>query len=424
MYIINFLRVKVVLLVLFTGGLFWIESIYADLQISVNNSVRLKAFSNLGIPLHPDSGNRSVSNRLPDGTVAIVEQIDEENKWMKILGGGKSGWIIRKYVAEVLTQSDVTQPNLNYVIGTWNIEHFHDGAKRGFPENTMGGESYLPRTQNDYETIAAIIEILDIRILALQEVYAQEVDENGDIQIRSQEVDKLIDILGANNYDYFIGESGRSQHIAILYDKRYVRLNAICECEFPDERVNGKNLFDRQPLFGHFTFLDAGQPKNDLVVVGVHLASGQNRAKNHDRAMNLLVEELVQARTDSWCIPPDENDIVIMGDLNANRFDNKKEDFWDQMENNGWDVLGDVNSTYSATRLSGNPLGLHNSKIDYIIVTEGNQGLSGEEIIKEQATVHSEIIEPDAVSFRRQASDHIPVTIEVLVMDDTDQITN
>ena len=195
----------------------------------------------------------------------------------------------------------------------------------------------------------------------------------------------MIHILGSRNYDYIVGESGGSQHIAILYDQRYVRLNAQCECDFPEERVNGKQTFDRQPLFAHFTFLHAGQPKNDLLIVGVHLASGQNRTTNHDRAMELLVAELQQAHADGTCVPPDENDILIAGDFNANRFDNKVEQFWGKMENDGWDVLADDGPTYSATRLSGVPLALGTSKIDYIIVTSGNQGLAGEEVTTNQA---------------------------------------
>lgn len=124
---------------------------------------------------------------------------------------------------------------------------------------------------------------------------------------------------------------------------------------------------------------------------------------------------------DVICIPPDENDILITGDFNANRFDDKLEQFWDEMENSGWDVLGDNGSSYPATRLSGHPLKLNKSKIDYIIVTKGGQGLAGEEVLADQATVHTGLVGQDPVSFRRHASDHIPVTVRVRVMDDTDQ---
>ena len=219
-----------------------------------------------------------------------------------------------------------------------------------------------------------MIEEIEARILVLEEINAREVDIDGQEAMHSPELDRLIGILGSDNYDYIVGSTGGSQHIAILYDRRHVRLNAQCERDIPEEEEFSKSLFDRQPFFAHFTLLHQGQPMNDLVVVGVHLASGQQRTRNHDRAMELLVATLGEARGDEWCIPSDENDIMITRDFNANRFDNEQEEFWGKMEGDGWDVLGDDGGTYPATRLSGHPLGLRNSKIDYVIVTQGGGG--------------------------------------------------
>lgn len=58
-----------------------------------------------------------------------------------------------------------------------------------------------------------------------------------------------------DNYGYEVAKTGRSQHIGILYDKRYVNLNAVCECDIPEEERSKKNLFDRQPFFAHFTLM-------------------------------------------------------------------------------------------------------------------------------------------------------------------------
>ena len=79
----------IVLLVLPSLIIFWLllTPITADLQVSINDTIRLKAKSNLGVPLHPTSGNRSVSGRLADGTVAKVLQIDSSNGWILIFGG-------------------------------------------------------------------------------------------------------------------------------------------------------------------------------------------------------------------------------------------------------------------------------------------------------------------------------------------------
>ena len=131
-----------------------------------------------------------------------------------------------------------------------------------------------------------------------------------------------------------------------------------------------------------------------------------------------------------------------MGDYNANRFGGAREFFWDDMEGNGqefigdeghWDVLADDEATYLATRLSGNPPAQRTSVIDYIIASQfaggflgagARRGLVGEEIAADvgKATIHADLV-TDAgggMAFRQQSSDHLPVTIEVSVVDDSD----
>jgi endonuclease/exonuclease/phosphatase family metal-dependent hydrolase len=387
--------------------------------LNEGDCVRLQAFSSLGVPLHPAPGNNGVSGRLGHATVARITDHDAPTDWFEITAGNSVGWIIRRYIDEPVPCEPAPGADaLTYVVGSWNLEHFHEGASRGFPENTRGGPTFPARTQADYETIAALIETIEAKILVLEEIFAEEIVVDAETDVRSAELDRLISILGSANYDYVIGESGGSQHIAILYDQRAARLNEACETDFPRIQVQGKNLFDRQPLMAHFTLLENGQDRNDLVVVGVHLASGQQNNRNHDRAIEMLLDELDEARTEDWCVPGDENDILITGDFNASRFDVTHEDFWDEMESESWDVLADSSATYSPTRLAGVPLEPR-SIIDYVIVSSGSRGLDGEEVDTDEATVHVDLVgQPEA--FRRQASDHIPVTVQVRVMEDTD----
>lgn len=89
--------------------------------------------------------------------------------------------------------------------------------------------------------------------------------------------------------------------------------------------------------------------------------------------------------------------------------------------NGFWDVLAGDN--YPVTRLSGVPLKLRSSIIDYIIASRfgGNlRGLVGEEVTVDSATVHTELLPPNPEDFRRLQSDHLPVTVRVKVMADTD----
>ena len=386
----------------------------------VGDTVRLKAFSNLGVPLHPESGNHGVSTRLPDQSLAVVHALDSANDWIEIESGGVNGWIIEKYVDAVVDTSSTTVPTgLAYTVGTWNIEYLKDGKVRGFPEYaTSGGPTYPARTQEDYEAIASIIEQLDVKILLLQEIYAKAEDVDGEPVYRSAELEKIISILGTANYDYVVGSTGNTQHLAILWDKRAARLNADVEFAIPDMKVNSSSLFARQPLAGHFTLLYNGQPMNDLVVVSLHMASGQDKRANHDAAMRLTVQELAKARTEEWCWPSEEADYLLAGDFNASRFDSAVEAFWDELEADGWDVLADDAATYSPTRLAGEPLIL-TSTIDYIIVSDGAGGLKGEEVNSTTGTIHSGLV-TDAYEFRQQASDHVPVTVEVAVVTDSD----
>ena len=414
---------KEVLAIVMLG--FVIPSAFARQSFDVGDCIRLKVQSNLGVPVHPAAGNNVVSDRLAHGATAKITAKDQATGWFQIAADAVSGWIITKYIdAEIAcaspTPSTPTPAATSFAVGTWNLEHFHEGAARGFPENTYehAGPSYGSRTQQDYETVASIIESIGARILVLEEINAAKVTVDGESAMRSAELDRLITILGTSNYGYAVSESGDAQHIAILYDKRAVRLNAVCETDFPNQEVGGKSLFDRQPLFAHFTAVNQGQDMNDLVVVGVHLASGQQLTENHDEAMQKIVEELDVARSDGRCIPADEHDILIAGDFNASRFDTMVESFWADLEAHGWDVLADSATTYSPTRLAGVPL-QPKSVIDYIIVTKGGKGLAGEEVTDAMATVHTDLVgNPD--SFRQHASDHIPVTVQIKRMPDTD----
>jgi endonuclease/exonuclease/phosphatase family metal-dependent hydrolase len=387
---------------------------------NVGECVRLKASSQLGIPLHPEAGNQAVSGRLPDDAVAKITAIDANTGWLHLESADTSGWIIRKYIAAVVSCAPAAAPSgINYVVGCWNLEHFHPSSSRGFPENTRGGPTFPPRTQADLMAMAAMIEAIEARILLLSEIGGrEEVDADGLEISRSDGLDQLIALLGTNNFGYVIGKSAAKQRLAILYDKRAVRLNSVCEADFPRVEIQGKSIFERQPLLAHFTFMHGGTPMNDLLVVAVHLASGQHLTANHDAAMEALRNHIDRRRQEGLCFPSNETDVLIAGDFNANRFDSEIELFWNDMEANGWDVLADNESAYSATRLSGVPLALENSRIDYIIISDG---LKGKEITEQLAVVHTPLIGNSADRFRAQASDHLPVTTRVKVGNDDDQ---
>jgi endonuclease/exonuclease/phosphatase family metal-dependent hydrolase len=374
----------------------------------------------IGVPGHPAPGNPGVSHRLPGGTTVTVRARDPSTGWYQIEDDvGNTAWITRTYIERVVT-GGAAPSDLCYTVGTWNLEHFHDGKNRGFPETLWGGPSYPARTANDLTALAAVIrDSLDAKILILNEVMGEEREVEGELHHRSEEMDDLLAQLGPS-FQYVITQSGRAQRVVLLYDTRYVRLNAAAEIEIPRIVVQGSDIFYRDPLIGHFTFLYDGEPKNDLLVVGLHLISDQEKTRNHDAAMARLLRELDMARADGTVLPTAEFDILLGGDLNASRYDNDIEQFFTDLDTGNWKVLaGDI---YPATRLSGVPLEPR-SQIDYLIVTRNTpeqSGLLGEEISTSEASVHQELAQGDWQTFRRVFSDHFPVTTCVRVTEDND----
>lgn len=387
---------------------------------NVGDTVRLESTNSAGVPVHPAAGDQSYF-RWPNGTVAVVRAIDPVTRWFRVESSGGVGWVTKSYLTVIPTEpdSEIEAPGneiQTYVVGTWNLEHLRDGASRGFPENTYGGPSYGPRTNADYQRIAlTITSQLFAKILILNEINGRSGST------RSDEVDRLLGFLG-NNWAYELTTSGRSQRIAILYDTSAVRRDNCTEFTVAEQRIQGKDVFERDPLACMFTFLDDNaQPKNDLMVVALHLASGQALNQNHNAAMTILRDRLHQAFTDG-SFPAGERDILIGGDLNASRYDNAQEDFWEGYDNHRFNfvTLAPRDGTeYPATRLAGVPL-YPRSQIDYLIASGTTSGLT-EELVQSVAHVHLELITAGFDEFREHVSDHIPVTVRIRVVPDDDE---
>lgn len=331
---------------------------------------------------------------------------------------------MRIYIFAVITAmlaltNSTAQASSCYNVGTWNLEHFGFGKTRGFPENTRGGPTYQAHTSAHRDAIANVIKNkIDAKILVLNEI-------NGRLNKRSsKELDDLRNRLGAS-WKYTIGlKGGRgdSQRVAILWDSKFARAEKINEIYIKKKIVNGGDIFNRDPLVGRFTFLKNGTAMNDLVVVGLHLASGQGNAKNHDAAMYRLRGELRAIRGKDNLLPKFEDDIILAGDLNANAFKNPEERFFTTFNRGNWRVLA-KKSSYSGTRLKGVSLKI-GDPIDYIIATNKSarhSGLVGEELPRAQAKVWTSLISNSNYDkYRKTYSDHLPVSVCVKVMADND----
>lgn len=299
-----------------------------------------------------------------------------------------------------------------YVVGTWNLEHFGFGKKRGFPE-LQGERGLPPRTPEQLDLIAAAIrDRIGAKILVLNEINGRSGSAN------SAELEDLMTRLGPS-WQHAIGKSGASQRVAVIWNSADVEELARFEVFVAEERIGTGNpkpdIFARDPLAMYFRFREGGEGRNDFLVVALHLASGQHQVENHDVAMERLRGELRALRGRNSVLPSSEDDILLAGDLNASPFDEHEEGFFHDFNEGNWKLLAS-GSDYPATRVNG-------SQIDYLIVTRTNsrqQGLFEEEIVVEDANVRNELANDGPDEFRRDYSDHFPVTTCIAVTEDTD----
>lgn len=383
---------------------------------AVGDLVVMQSSNSAGVPVHAAAGDASFV-RWANGTRGKVTAIDAPSGWRKVEAAGTSGWIVPRYL--VVITEDVEEPEpptdemLTYVIGTWNLEHFRDGATRGFPENGFGGPSYPPRTDADYAAVAGLIaNDLTASILILNEI-------NGAPGPRSLELDRLIQHLGGD-WAYSIAASGGTQRVAILFDSSHARRASCVELDVPARTVQGKDILARDPLACRFVLRARdGSARNDLLVVGVHLAAGQDLAQNHNDAMIAIRDRLRQA-VQGGAFATGERDILIGGDLNASRYDDRIENFWENFDAGAggyrFRTLAPTNEAeYAGTRLAGVPL-FPRSRIDYLLSSDGLIG----ELALPLATVHVNLLPADFNAFRARFSDHLPVTVRVRVIADDD----
>jgi len=382
----------------------------ADFQ--AGDRVQLAAQHPAGVPVRDQPGD-SQYFRWPDKTDGVVVAV--QGNAVQVEASTKRGWILGKYLVALAAPGDEGTEVPSLIIGAWNLEHMHDGAARGFPE-LMGPKALPPRTPGDYAKIAdAIRDQLGTAVIMLSEIAGVPG------QRTSLELERLKALLGPT-WKYAIGSSGGingAQRVAILYDEARVEAISIDELTVPDIDVEGDDIFDRDPLVGYFRVRRSGStPATDFLAVALHLASGQNKVANHNAAMERFRTEL-HAYCQARPALRNEKDILVGGDLNASHYDNKKEDFWENFDSGGYKFAALAppdGDDYLATRLKGTPL-FPGSQIDYLFASASLKGL----LILPVATVHHELAaNGDFLMYRRNYSDHFPITVSIMVGNDLD----
>jgi len=318
-------------------------------------------------------------------------------------------------------------------VTTWNIEHLGSPG-RGFGGGFGGfGRGSIPpnnrplprRTEADLKKVATFIGgNLKSDLLALQEI---GITGRSRGRSRSAPLDKIVSELEGDGGDwsYFLptvkqtpskADEG-NEFLGFLWNRKRVRLLTVFEMPFENQELAGKSLFDRMPLVGYFEAIKAdGSPRNDFVLVNLHMASGQDHDENHLIAMALIEFELSRALAKHAV---SESDVIILGDFNDNptlRTTTGRPQYSDalyrHMAFKGYIDLATVD--LKTTRMNSK----RSSLIDHILVNKSAQA----DVLQQRATIFKPGGgNPDLyAAWRLIYSDHFPLSFDMKVVRDTD----
>ncbi|MFX0133497.1 MAG: hypothetical protein ACFFDN_07635 [Candidatus Hodarchaeota archaeon] len=300
-------------------------------------------------------------------------------------------------------KDDTPVEEVNYQICCWNLEHFSSTASRGFPESP----GIPPRTE---EQLNALVSKLTNEIIA--EIYLfSEIEEENYLA-------NLVNKMGPY-WKYDIGISGSQQKTAFVWNTKAVKeIKAgdilISDTFFDSSRNRDREIFDRDPQLLHIVFLDEqGNEKNDALLIGLHMISGERWNKERQRGMEILLNRLPNFLSDNG-FDTNEKDIIFLGDLNDDTFlkfyDTRPDDqqlqfLFPYMVSKGYIAL--VNQSYPGTRISGR-------QIDHIIISSDFDP----ECIMNVAKILVPSI--DYNQYRVKLTDHFPVLVNVTMHEDDD----
>ena len=195
-------------------------------------------------------------------------------------------------------------------ITTWNIEHL-GSTGRGFGGGFGNGNLPL-RTNAQLDEIAEFIrDTLQSDVIAVQEIAKTGPNHT------SLELDHITAHMGAN-WEYFIADVPDDSDMVngFIWNTDTVTVLSQFTIDLPNIELAGKNLFDRMPVGLYLELNEPGQTdRTDIVLINVHLASGQGNDENHAIAMIAIEHVLNSTLRDNQIA---ESDRVILGDYNDN----------------------------------------------------------------------------------------------------------
>lgn len=304
------------------------------IDVQVGQQVRLRASNDLGVPLHEQS-TPSLFDRVADGTVAEVLGTANDQSWLNIkTPDNQIGWIVERYVAEVLDGSPVLDPrpvdgdiptqvwtsatacdavvksgNLlprsdsdTLRLASWNIRWFPDGVLSSNPNPNE------PK-KTDLDWLSCTIAWMNVDALAIQEFKKTTNAMNAWNKVTS----KLKDYTG-DDWEVILNSCGRndSQHVGFLYNQNKLNTSERREIWQYNGRADNASeacIDDLRP--GYLTYFEANDGF-DFYAVSVHSDSGRND-------LDLTTRRTAVERIDDVTsgLADIDKDIVILGDFNT-----------------------------------------------------------------------------------------------------------
>jgi len=298
-------------------------------------------------------------------------------------------------------------------VGVWNIEALSASAKRGFPEQ-QGAAALPPRSDEDLEAIAEYLkDEIKVDALMITEI-AADAESSTEARPQSEQLNTICGHLGSN-WRYFLGRTGGKMRLGLLFNENRIQLKKLVNLDAEPFFVSGKDVFDRDPFIVWINAIQGGQPKNDLLLICLHLKS-QQKPFRHNRmsAIAKLLGDISDKKSREELTLPsntEEPEVFILGDCNdASHSEPGFKFMFDYLGGVGFTHLKPSSGPYPRTRFNG-------SQIDHIFAS--SKGLSG--MVANSFRVHTvPDTQEDNDAYRARFSDHFPLTIDVAVQPDGD----
>ena len=331
---------KLILVGLVISLFFWSFNPLPLLALNVENGqqVKLKARRiDLGIPLHRESFP-SMFDRVEDGALATVLDTANDKSWLKIeTENGKNGWIVERYVAQVLNQPIPNPPPVppeenegNTVTQVWTSATACDAVVsngdllsrsdtdtlrlaswniRWFPDGQPNSGNSDKKTALDW--LACTIAWMDVDALAVQEIKTT----NGARNAWDKVTQKLKDYTG-DDWEVILNSCGNpnSQHLGFLYNEDKLKVGDRQEVwQYNGRAESASNACQDNLRPGYLAYFESLIDNGfDFYAVSIHSDSGRRDKDLNTR--QTAIERIDDVTADLANI---DGDFVILGDFNT-----------------------------------------------------------------------------------------------------------